>query len=120
MLGLVSSFSPLSTETTSNVVVLETSGLNSVRKDDRSDLLANDSTKLLTASEFADEVAGVVGMLYSSCRHVGVMAELQVAATALRAAPVSLCGARAWCTAATPFVDWTGKLSTTGSGFGCG
>ena len=63
MLGFVSSFSPLSTETVSNVVLLETSGRNSVRKEDRSDVLAKESTKLLTASVFRDDVAASVGML---------------------------------------------------------
>ena len=54
---------PLSTDATLNVVFVDTSGRNFVRKLDRSVLLAKDCTKLLTAIVLVFCVAGVVGML---------------------------------------------------------
>ena len=60
---MVSSFSPPSTDVTVNVVLLDVSGRNCLRKLDRSLVLANDCTKLLTAIVFEVCVAGSVGML---------------------------------------------------------
>ena len=50
-------------DVTLNVVELDMSGRNWVKKLDRSSVLANDWTKLLTAIVFEVSVAGSVGML---------------------------------------------------------
>ena len=48
----------------------------------RSALLANCSMKPVTASLFDDCVAFVVGMLYSACRHAGVIVRAHEEGTA--------------------------------------